>query len=659
KRGGGKTRVVGLWGALSLLAWTAPAGAQSVWDPILTNSNWYVPVTYMLAYAAPSTSFANPLAIGDQTLWALGVSTNGVFSGVSQGQLAIGSTYSYSTLTIQGSVTPSGQISMVFTSTDGGPATIGLGRFNDRAGMWEMEMQMIIGTDLLVSHWAYMVSYDPSTFTPPQAQQVSPNVAANWSWTQGTPWRMVSPGLFGAAGPGNLVITNFQGGYFWGLAAGPGGAAAGVYTVLGSFTPEGRVLLNTISNGQLVSLYGAVEGNPEAAAMLLGTYTSSALYTGDITTLSLIPSYARAVTATGNTAALGAAQTLYAVAGTDQAILGPLAPAIASLNALDGQGLSTAISQTLPVLNGAGAQATYATQRAFQQMVLSRIETVQGIEKPGDDRHIWLRPFGSFVDQGAQNGVSGYSASGGGMAGGIDAKLGPNAVLGLVGAYSATAITGGNDLVPNRLDVSAYQFGLYGTFGISSGIDLNFQLDGAYNANSEQRTIAFMGTAASADYGGWTGHAGLGLSRRFDVTEAFCVSPLLRLDYAQVQADGYTESGAGPLDLTVASQTYRELMLTAGVKARYTLSDHLALTGHAGIGYNALNENVEISAAYAGGGGVFVTDGLDLSPWLYTAGIGLTGIKAGQLDLSVNYDLAASPSGLLSQVGSVLIRMKI
>lgn len=652
-------RVCGLYGGLALFALVSPAGAQSVWDPVISNSNWYVPVPNMLAYAAPSTSFANPIPIGDQTLWALGTSTNGVFSGTSYGQLAIGSVISYSTLTIQGTVTPSGQISMVFSSTDGGPDTIGLGRFADRGGVWEMEMQMIIGTDLLVTHWAYMLPYDPSTFTPPQAQVVPSNAAPNWAWTQGTPWRMVSPGLFGSAGAGNLVITNYQGGYFWGLAVGPGGSAAGVYTVLGSITPEGRVLFNTISNGQLVSLYGAAEGDEAAAAMLLGTYSSDAVFTGDISTLSLIQPYANSVVAAGNPAALGAANTLYGVASTAQGILGPLAPAIAVLNNLNGPALSTAVSQTLPVLNGAGAQATYATQRALQQVVMSRIDAVHGDGAPGAERNIWLRPFGNFADQGTQGGVAGYSASGGGMAAGVDAALSPNAVVGAVAAYSATSVTGGNDQVPNVLDVSTYQLGLYGAYGLAPGFDLNFQLDGGFNSNSARRTIAFMGSTATADYDGWTGHAGLGLVKRFEVTPDFSVSPLVRLDYAQVQADGYTESGAGALDLTVSSQTYRELLVTAGLKASYRLADHLVLTANAGVGYNVLDNDVQISAAYAGGGGVFVTDGLDLSPWLYTAGVGLTGIKAGQLDLSVNYDLAASPSGFLNQIGSVLIRMKI
>ncbi len=37
-----------------------PALAQSVWDPVISNTNWYVTVPQMLAYASGTVSFANP-----------------------------------------------------------------------------------------------------------------------------------------------------------------------------------------------------------------------------------------------------------------------------------------------------------------------------------------------------------------------------------------------------------------------------------------------------------------------------------------------------------------------------------------------------------------------------------------------------------------------
>ena len=640
-----------------LLAASSSAIAQSsAWDATISNTYWYVTVPQMLAYAAPSTSFANPIPIGDQTLWSLGTSVNGVFSGMSSGQLAIGPIVTVSDSIIQGSVTPAGQITMVFTPTTGGATTIGLGQMADRGGITEMEMQMITGTDLLVTHWAYMVPYDPTIFTPPSAQMVPSNASPQWAWTAGTPWHVVSPRLFGSASAGTVVITDYKSGYFWGTGVGPGGA---VFTVLGSITPEGKVLFNTISPAGLSSLYGDVTGNPSAAEMLLGAYNSLGNYTGDVTYLSLIAPYAEAVTAANNPSALGAAAVLYEVAGTTDGLFGPLAPAIDALNNLSGTALSTAISQTLPVLAGAGAQATYATRRALQQVIMTRLDAIHGTDAPGAERNAWLRPFGAFADQSSLDGVPGYSASGGGVAAGIDKVLSPDFVLGGVFAYSYTSITGGNDAVPNSLDISTYQLGIYGAYSLLPDLDVSFQFDAGLNDNSESRSIAFMGSTASADYGGYTTHAGLSLRKTFAMAPGITLAPTLRLDYAQVGADAYGETGAGALDLSVSSQTYRELMLSAGLKGAYQIADHVLVTANAGIGYNTLNNQTQITASYAGGGSSFVTTGIDVSPWLFTAGVGLVGMRTERLDLSVNYDLEASPSGFLNQMGSLVLKIKI
>ena len=223
----------------------------------------------LLAYAAPKTGFSNPIPIGDQTLWSLGVSTNGAFTGTSTAKLAIGPVVQTENSSIQGFVTTSGQITMVFTPTSGGPATVGLGRMQSIKGVPEMEMQMITGDSLLVTHWAYMLPYDPATFTPPPPAPVPANSVPQWTWTAGTPWRIVSPAMFGTTSPGRFVITNYQNGISGARGVGP----SGNFTLLGSVTPEGKVLFNSLSHGNLTSLYGTDEtGDASGSQMLVSTY---------------------------------------------------------------------------------------------------------------------------------------------------------------------------------------------------------------------------------------------------------------------------------------------------------------------------------------------------------------------------------------------------
>src|SRR5262249_34773299 len=273
-----------------------------------------------------ATSFANPIPIGDQTIWTLGTSTNGSFTGSSSAQLAIGPITIPSNTTIQGFVTTSGQITMVFTG--GSTTTIGLGQMQTINGVTSMEMQMITGTSLLVTHWAYMLPYDPATFTPPAPQAVPSNASPQWAWTAGTPWLIASPALFGTNTPGRFIVTGYQGGYLWGLGVGPAGSAVGNFTWLGSITPQGKVLFNTLALGNLGSYYGNISGDASAAQMLTSEYNSLGMPTGALAYMSLVQPYADTVAALNNRSALGAAHTLYSIAGTSLGLDGAMAPAI-------------------------------------------------------------------------------------------------------------------------------------------------------------------------------------------------------------------------------------------------------------------------------------------------------------------------------------------
>lgn len=641
---------------------SVPASAQSaVWDTAISNTNWYVPVPQLLAYAAPTTGFSNPIPIGDQTLWSLGTSTNGSFTGTSSAQLAIGSSISTSNSTIQGFVTTAGQITMVFTPTSGGVATVGLGQMRTINGVAQMEMQMITGQSLLVTHWAYMLPYNPATFTPPAPAPVPANSVPEWAWTLGTRWRIASPTMFGTATAGRFVISNYQNGYFWGSGAAPAGSSTGNFTLLGSVTPEGRVLFNTLSSGNLTSLYGAATGDASGAQMLTSTYDLAGNPTGALAYMSLVQPYAEVLQGQNNRAGLGAAVVLDQMASTPLGLTGAMSPTFAILDSLDAPALSNAVSQTLPVLAGAASQATYAVQRALQQTVAGRLDEAYGLRtaEAAAERHLWLRPLGGVASQNGSDGAPGYRASGGGVAAGIDAPVSPRAVLGGLFSYSNQTITGSNDAAPNRLGLQTYQLGLYGAYALRPGTEIDFLVDGGINQNRGNRSLLFVNSTAVADYLSYTSHAGVAVKQLIPVRPGLSFLPSLRLDYAEVRADAYSENGAGGLSLNVNSQTYRELMLSAGVKGAYRIADRIHLIADTGVGYNLLNDRLQISAAYAAGGDSFATTAFSNSPWLYTAGIGLAANRADNLSLSVRYGLQTSPSGFLGQSGSFALRIKL
>ncbi|MGX1097006.1 autotransporter outer membrane beta-barrel domain-containing protein [Amorphus sp. MBR-141] len=646
--------------ALALLAcvWgTGTAQAQSVWDPVISNTYWYVTVPLMLAYAAPSTSFANPIPIGDQTLWALGASVGGSFTGLSTGTLKIGPVISVSELNIQGTVTPDGQVTMVFTPTTGGPPTIGIGVMQPVGGVTTMEMQMITGTDLLVSHWAYMVPYDPATFTPPAPRAVPSNLSPQWAWSEGTPWRITSPAAFGTTKPGTFIITGYKSGYFWGEGLRPDGTR---FTLLGSITPEGRVLFNTITDGTLASLYGGIEGDASTAQMLLGAYTQSALFTGDLTYVNVVRPYQETAQDTGTVSAVGAAEVLYEVAGTTNGLFGAMAPVTSVLNDLSGTDLSAALSQTVPVLSGAAAQATANTQRMLGQVIANRLADADAAL----GRNVWMQPLGGAGQQTAVDGVPGYTMSGGGFAMGADGALGSGTRLGGLFAITATSIDSSIDadtasVANGSADLQSYVLGLYGAQELAPGLDLSFSVSGGLVDTSTTRWISFMGSVAEASYQSVVLDASAGLHKTIPVNEALTLTPGVRLDYLAVSSGDYDEHGAGPLDLGVDSHSYQELFVSAELALRHRLTGNLDLTARGTAGYNTLDTASEVTARFAGGGDPFVTSGPDVSRWLFTGGIGLASQATASFTLGVNYDVQASPSGYLNQIGSLRLTFEL
>jgi subtilase-type serine protease len=276
------------------------AMAQStIWDATVSNSNWYVPVPYLISYLSNDKSFAvpGPTVLGDQTLWAIGVSTNGVFSGTSSTELSNGQITSSSSMNMQGVVTDSGQILIEFLPTDGqGTTTVGVGQMRNIGGQTLMEMQMTTGGSLLLTHWAYMAPYNPALFTPPAPSQVitADVLSPQWQWTKGTTWQLVSPALFGSSNPATFKIADYNSGYFWGQGAG----ATGNFTQIGSITPEGNVLFSFLdADSVLINLTGQIVGDGTTGTIVLHQYATSGIF-GSGATASLV------TTASGITAGM-------------------------------------------------------------------------------------------------------------------------------------------------------------------------------------------------------------------------------------------------------------------------------------------------------------------------------------------------------------------
>lgn len=434
---------------------SAAAFAQdSKWDALLSNSHWYVPVPGLIAYAASNQSFTTPppTPIGDQTLWALGKATNGVFTGQSQASFYMGGITTNNATTMQGLVTSAGQIVISFSS-DTAPTTIGIGQMREIGGVPLMEMQMITGSSLLVTHWAYMTPYNPAVFTPPSPTQVvtADITSPQWRWTAGTTWRLTSSSFFGTTAPGTFKITNYSNGYYWGPGAAPEGSAIGNFTVMGSITPEGNVLFSLLSDGVPNNLAGQITGDATSGIMVLRPYAGSGS-TGPTSTADIMPVSTIAAGQTYFISNLGTTVIPAFTGGTlqvdtmGQAYAQNLTLDGSPGNRLDQRGNSALLMGVLSdALPGTPGQITVTNSGSGGRIVLSGASTYTGP---------------TFVDPGATLVVNGSIVS----------PVTVNGMLGGAGSVGSTVINGGGTLAPGNSPGNAIgSLAVQGNLSFASG----------------------------------------------------------------------------------------------------------------------------------------------------------------------------------------------
>jgi len=353
--------------------------------------------------------------------------------------------------------------------------------------------------------------------------------------------------------------------------------------------------------------------------------------------------------------AAGILDNLYATPGAMSSV-------ITALDGLSGAAQANAISQTLPVITGASSQATTSSMQALNQIVQGRSNSLRGMAS-GDEyignRDMWMKGFGSWANQADVSGVSGYKINTGGLAIGVDQGFTPKLNIGAVLALSNSGVSSNSSSAPSGVTINSYQVGVYGDYAIDPKIIANAQADIGLNQNKEYRNITFMGTNANGTYNSYSAHLGTGVKYLMPINPENTFIPSVRVDYTTVQSQAYSESGAGALNLSVAKQTYNTLIPSADVRIDHSLDSKMTLSANAGAGYNTLNNQVSATSAYAGGGTTFATNGLQVSPMLYNAGVGVTGQIDKNLQLNIRYDNVFSQTGYMNQMVSAKLKIPL
>ncbi len=372
-----------------------------------------------------------------------------------------------------------------------------------------------------------------------------------------------------------------------------------------------------------------------------------------------------AVSDSGNVGARGVATVLQSqvTAFTNNGTTGDsgMDAVVSALGSLGtSQQVADAASQTVPLLTGGSAQAADSALSGINRVVQARIEGNRGLSS-GDrfygDRHVWLKPFGSWADQDDRGGVSGFDADTWGLALGVDGTLSAATRLGAAFAYAQADVDGNSTVAPQSAEVDVYQLIAYGSHSLDANTDLDFQLGIGKNSNSGRRQIAFMSSVATSSYDSTTAHVGIGVSRALQWNERTSFIPSLRADYTWIEDENYTESGAGALNLSVASRSTEQLILALDGNLAHAVNDRATLTANLGVGYDTVGERASITAAFAGApNAAFVTQGIKPERWLGRGGLGVVYQLKDGLEVNARYD-AEVREDFSNQTASVNLRM--
>lgn len=362
--------------------------------------------------------------------------------------------------------------------------------------------------------------------------------------------------------------------------------------------------------------------------------------------------------AAGNTSALEAAHVLDTViqTATSSALAGELV-------GLNGQkAVSEALTETLPLLAGGGNRLVADAAEGVMRQVQARGHGMSAAGSVTEERidthsHVWGTVSGAWDKQNSRNVMTGYEADHGSVIVGADTAVTDKLRLGAALAYTHSDGDSRKTVANHSLKADTWQGVFYGDLALNQALTLDSQIGLGRASLKGKRHIGFADKTAKADYHATLAQAGLGLSYRLG-DEQNHVTPFARVDYTHVSSSGYTETGAGALNLKVKRQNFDSLVWRAGVRAQQQVSDSLALVGSASVGLESMDRDNPITAEFTGAPGLaFSTPGNDYGRVVGQLSVGASYRPAKNVELIGRYGVNLR-KGYTGQSASATVQVR-
>ncbi len=209
---------------------------------------------------------------------------------------------------------------------------------------------------------------------------------------------------------------------------------------------------------------------------------------------------------------------------------------------------------------------------------------------------------GIFANGGDVNYLQNYRSQSGGVTVGASYKWNNNLAAGVYAGYQGLQAEYNN----GRITDNAVRFGVFGTYDVED-FYLNALVGGAYHGYTVNRNINFGGLDRTATGRPGAGEFNLALNGGYDFHAGdFSFGPFTGMQYTYVGVQGFTETGAGSLNLDVDPYNTSSLLYTLGAQAAYNwkLSKDVIVTPtiFAGWQHEFLQDAYQINSSFTTGG---------------------------------------------------------
>lgn len=225
---------------------------------------------------------------------------------------------------------------------------------------------------------------------------------------------------------------------------------------------------------------------------------------------------------------------------------------------------------------------------------------------------LWIEGASSWGSVSGDASAPGSKSTGEGVMFGYDHAVGPDLLVGAAVGYSGAAIN--QDDGGGRTNVESWRGALYGGYQVGS-LTFAGTISYAFDHFNTDRNVVPLGVSANSAHGGGEFNVSTEASYRLRAGDLE-MAPFVRADFVRLTQHGFSENGAGALDLSIVPETFSSFQPEVGARFsdlfRFTNGNTLRPELTIGLRREFLDVGTNVGAALTGASSTngFTTHGL-------------------------------------------------